>query len=440
MSDQAIGLASIVAILLLIQAGLPIALALMATAFGGVWLMTGNIDIAGNLAAMAMAESISSYTFGVIPLFMLMGLLISISDVGHDTFAVARQLFRRLRGGVGMSTVAANAVFAAVTGTSIAAAAVFTRIAVPEMMRIGYTGRFSVGVVAGSSVLGMLIPPSLLMIIFGIIAEVSIGALFTAGILPGLLLALCYLLLITGLIRLRPGFVGREVALQDPREDTTPLMPPTELIAKSVPIAALILLILGGIYGGIFTPTEAGAVGAGGALLIALAKRRLTFQSFWQVLSEAGHVTAAILILLISAHLYSRMLAMSGLPAEVAGWALASGFSLSVILLLYLVGVILLGTILDAVAIILIMVPLVLPTLIANDVNLIWFGIMTIIAVEIGLLTPPLGLSCFVVKANVDNNAVRLSDIFAGAFPFALTMAGVLAAIFLWPSIVTALL
>ena len=439
MTDPLIGLMSILAILLLIQSGMAIALALMLTAITSVWLITGSLSVAGNLAAMAMADSISSYTFGVIPLFILMGLLISISDVGQDTFQVVRQLFRRVRAGVGMATVAANAVFAAVTGTSIAAAAVFTRIAVPEMKRLGYSSRFSVGVVAGSSVLGMLIPPSLLMIIYGIIAEVSIGGMFTAGIVPGLLLALCYVLLIMGLARFRPGFVGPAATRSD-AEMNEGLMPASEMLAKMIPIVSLIVLILGGLYGGLFTPTEAGAVGAGGALLIALARRRLNWRKLWQVLSEAGHVTAAILILLIAAHMYSRTLAMSGLPAEMASWALDSNLELIAIILLYLLAVILLGTILDAVAIILIMVPLILPTLIAHDVNLIWFGILTILAVEIGLLTPPLGISCFVVKANIDDPTVKLTDIFAGAFPFALTMFLVLLLILTWPQIATALL
>ena len=439
MSTPIIGLVSIGGILLLIQAGMPIAIALMVVCFVSAWAIMGSIAIAGNLVFLSAAESISSYTFGVIPLFMLMGLLISVSEVGKDTFSVASQVFRRLRGGVGMATVAANAVFAAVTGTSIASAAVFSRIAVPEMMRLGYAPRFSVGVVAGSSVLGMLIPPSLLMIIFGVIAGVSIGDLFTAGILPGLLLTFCYILLISGMVRFTPGFVGERPSRPIDGAAEVDLMPLPELLTKLIPIVILILLILGGIYGGIFTPTEAGAAGALGALLIAIARRRLTLRRFWQVLTEAGHVTASISILLIGAHMYSRMLALSGLPSEVANWAINFSVGSDGILVLYLIAVIMLGTILDAVAILLILVPLALPALEAQNVNLIWFGIMSVLAVEIGLLTPPLGLSCFVVKANI-GEAATLSDVFRGALPFAATMAGVLAIIFIWPWFTTALL
>lgn len=439
MSDALIGLISIGGILFLIQIGMPIAIALMAASFVGTWLILGSPEIAGNLVVMAAAGSISSYTYGVVPLFMLMGLLISVSGVGKDTFTVASQIFRRLRGGVGMATVAANAVFAAVTGTSIASAAIFSRIAVPEMMRLGYTPSFSVGVVAGSSVLGMLIPPSLLMIVFGVIAEVSIGDLFTAGIIPGLVLALSYVLLIMGMVRFRPSFIG-DLPSQPIRTQGEILLSKRELLAKLLPIVVLIALILGGIYGGFFTPTEAGAAGALGALLIALLKRRLTPAKFWQVLTEAGHVTAAISILLIGAHMYSRMLAVSGLPSEVANWVLSSGLGINSILILYLIAIILLGTILDAVAILLILVPLVLPSLEAQGVNLIWFGLMTIIAVETGLLTPPLGLSCFVVKANVDHPDVTIGTVFAGALPFAVTMTAVLAIIFVWPWLTTMLL
>jgi tripartite ATP-independent transporter DctM subunit len=423
--------------LVLIQTGMHIAVALLLLSFVSVWLIKGDISIAGRLLALAAEKSIASYAFGIIPLFVLMGVLVSVSGVGRDTFDVAGQIFRRVRGGLGMATVAANAVFAAINGTSIASASVFTRIAVPELMRLGYTPRFAVGVVAGSSVLGMLIPPSLLLILFGIIAETSIGDLFIAGILPGILLSAAFAALIYLLVRLAPHFVmqgGSLPALTDTVD------PPRVLIAKAAPIIVLIVVVLGGIYGGVFTAVEAGGVGALGALILALARRSLTLRRFWNVLVETGYVTASISFLIIGAHLYANMLALSGLPDFLGTWIEQSGLGFTPLLIAYLILVLMLGTILDAASIMLIAVPLILPIVTQLDVNVIWFGIITIIAVEVGLLTPPLGIACFVVKANLEDERVTINEIFLGALPFAVVMVLVLAIVVLVPWFALALL
>ena len=192
MTGITVALITIGLMLVLIYAGVHVAIALMVLSFAGVWMLRGSFDIAANMMVVAFKDSISDYLFGVVPLFVLMGLVVAAAGLGRDAFDVAHQAFRRLRGGLGISTVVANAIFAAITGISIASAAVFTKVAVPEMRRHGYTPAFSVGVVAGSSVLGMLLPPSLLFILYGVLTEQSVGALFIAGILPGLLLALMY--------------------------------------------------------------------------------------------------------------------------------------------------------------------------------------------------------------------------------------------------------
>jgi tripartite ATP-independent transporter DctM subunit len=366
-----------------------------------------------------------------------MGLLVGISEIGRDTFDVANQIFRRVRGGVGISTVAANAAFAAVNGTSIASASVFTRIAVPELIRLGYTPRFSVGVVAGSSVLGMLIPPSLLLILFGIIAEVSIGDLFTAGILPGIFLSGAFAVTIYLMVRVWPAFVGLAAARGEAEIVVDPL---PVMIKKFAPIVILILVVLGGIYGGIFTPTEAGAVGALGALILAILKRRLGWRELWSVLVETGYVTAAIAFLLIAAHLYANMLALSGLPNVIGDWIQGAGLGLYAILAIYILIVVLLGTILDSASIMLILLPLIIPVMTDLNVDLVWFGIVTIIAVEIGLLTPPLGIACFVIKSNLQDDRITLNDIFAGAAPFAFTMLLTLIVVVLVPWLSLALI
>jgi C4-dicarboxylate transporter DctM subunit len=207
MSSVTIALGSLLLMLLLIYAGLHVAITLGVLSFIGVWLIRDDVTVAANLLAQAVSDSVASHVFGVVPLFVLTGFLVAHADVGKDAFEVAHQAFRRIRGGLGVATVAANAVFAAITGISIASAAVFTRVAVPQMLRFGYQPRFAVGVVAGSSVLGMLIPPSLLMILYGFLSNQSVGDLFTAGILPGLLLALAYALLILLMAHLRPEMV-----------------------------------------------------------------------------------------------------------------------------------------------------------------------------------------------------------------------------------------
>ena len=433
MSDIQIGLYSIVGILFLIYAGMHVAVALMLLSFVGVWLIRGNWAIASKLLALAASDSISGYIFGVVPLFVLMGMLISVSGIGKDTFDVANRLFRGIRGGLGISTVAANAVFAAVTGISIASAAVFTKVAVPEMIRLGHKPRFAVGVVTGSSVLGMLIPPSLLLILFGVLTETSIGDLFKAGILPGILLAVAYSVAILLMAYYLPDYVGAVDG--NPGHGDTNQMTFTQAIWKLIPIVLLIALVLGGIYAGWFTPTESGAVGALGALLLTLGKRRLTWRGLWQVLTETGHVTVSILFLLVAANIYGRMLALSGITGFIANWIGESGLGLYAILTIYLLVILLMGTILDSTSIMMIIVPLIYPIMHGMGVNFVWFGLVTVIAIEVGLITPPLGIAAFVVKSTLDDQSITLNDVFAGSLPYVLIMILVLILVVIFPQI-----
>ncbi len=435
-SAAGVGVISIFLVLLFVYAGTHVGVALALISFVCLWVVRDDPVIAGKLLALSVGESMQEYEFGVIPLFVFMGLLVSVSGIGTDTYDVANHLFRKVRGGLGTATVGANAVFAAVTGTSIASASVFTRVAVPEMLRLGYRPRFSVGVVAGSSVLGMLIPPSLLLIIFGILAEQSIGDLFIAGIIPGLVLTLAYFVLIWIMAHRFPNKVATPAALSAERES---LMSVRALIAKSAPIVLLIALVLGGIYGGVFTATEAGGMGALGALCLTFFKRKLNRRNLWEALSETGHVTASISFLLVSAHIYSRMIALTGIPNLMEAWVESSGLGLAGLLAIYIVAIILMGTILDAGSIMLITVPLAIPVLAPFGVDFIWFGIVTIIAVEIGLLTPPLGLACFVIHNNLADDRIRIEDVFWGAVPFAITMFVVLMLVVFIPDLATVL-
>lgn len=435
-----VSLGSLALMLVLIYCGMHVAVVLGVLSFVGVWLIKSDVEIAANLLAQAASDAIASHIFGVVPLFVLMGFLVAIADIGKDAFEVANQIFRKLKGGLGIATVAANAVFAAITGISIASAAVFTRVAVPQMLRFGYTPRFAVGVVAGSSVLGMLIPPSLLMILYGFLANQSVGAMFTAGIVPGLLLAFAYSASIIVMAYAFPSsvFVGRRGG--DSSANDEPRMSAPQMLLKLLPAALLIVICLGGIYAGAFTATEAGAVGALLSLIVALVRRRLDRNKFWQVMVETGHVTVSVSFLIICANIYTRMLAMSGTPQFLVETMANAGLGVFGFIAIYVFIVLLLGTIIDSSSIMLICLPLMLPIAETFQLNLIWFGVITVVAVEIGLLTPPFGLSVYVIKSTLNDPRVGLGDIFRGTAPFAAIMFVVLLLLIAFPRLSLVLL
>jgi len=434
MSDLAIGALALLGMVGLIYAGMHVAIALATCSFLGVLAMRDSFLISGRMLALAATESINSYVFGVVPLFVLMGFIVSQANIGRDAFDVANRMLGHIRGGLGIATVGANAIFAAITGISIASAAVFTRVAVPEMLRHGYTKRFAYGIVAGSSVLGMLIPPSLLLILYGILTEQSVGDLFLAGVVPGLVLALGFGLGVYGLARRYPNFSGTSIS-----EDVTPLSV-RAMLEKALPVVVLIGLVLGGIYNGFFTPTEAGAVGALGAFVIGLWRRSLSPARIWRVLTDTGQITAAICFLIIAASMYSRMLSLSGLPAFLSTSIAASDMGYWGIILAYVLLLIVMGTILDSTSILLIVVPLFYPIMQTFEMHPIWLGVITVIAVEIGLLTPPFGLSVYVIKSTSPDRSLKLGEVFYGALPFAAIMLVVLALVLVFPGLTTVLL
>jgi tripartite ATP-independent transporter DctM subunit len=431
MTEIEIGLLAIVLMLAAIYFGMHIGVALFAVSFISVTLLKSSA-VATRMVGAAANDAIREYLFGVVPLFVLMGMLVSVSGVGRDMFDVFQWLLRKIRGGLGVATVAANAVFAAITGISIASAAVFTRIAVPEMLRHGYTPDFSVGVVAGSSVLGMLIPPSLLMIIYGVLAEESVGRMFIAGIIPGLILAGAFSLMVVVMARVTPTRIGGRPL--DKWEHVETL---ASAMRKLAPTVALIVLVLGGLYGGLFTPTEAGAVGAAGALVIAVMRRSLTPHRLWRVLLETGQVSVAVLFLILAATLYSRMLALTGLPSSIAEQFTSWGLGQYAFLFVYVVLLIILGCIIDSVSIMLIVLPIVLPIAKAFGMDLIWFGVITVVAVEIGLITPPFGIAAYTVKATLNDSRISIRQIFSGSIPFVLCMCAVLAVLVAFPELST---
>ncbi len=433
MEPLTIGILSLVGIIVLILIGFHVATALALVGFIALYSLTGRFGVASSLLYNTAQGGLADYVYAVIPLFVVMGLFATQAGATRDLFVAAAALTGRLRGGLGVATVGANAVFAAVTGVSVASAAVFTKLAIPEMSRAGYDRRFALGIVGSSALLGMLIPPSILMIVYGVLSEQSIGRLFAAGIVPGLLVATTLSVVIVVRAYRTPSLVGTEGDAS-----RRPLEPKRRALLRVWPLMLLIGLVLGGIYGGLFTPTEAGAVGAAGALILALGKRAITFQATRVILLDTGRTCAAIFLLLIAAQIYSRALTLSGLPAAVSGWVLSLGLDPMLVVLLFVMVIILLGCFIDSVSILLLTMPIMVPVMNALGFDLIWFGMVAIVAVELGLLTPPFGMVVFAMKASLPGD-VRVEEIFAGVLPFMLALLAALGLLMVFPQLSTAL-
>jgi tripartite ATP-independent transporter DctM subunit len=432
LAPTTLALLSVVLVFGLILLGVHIGVALAAVSVLTLWLITGKFFVAISLLQTTAYSAVMDYVFAVVPLFVLMGVFSTVSGAIRELFASAQVLFGHVRGGIGIATVFANAVFAAITGVSVASAAVFSKIALPEMERLHYDRKFSLGIVAGSAILGMLIPPSVLMIVYGVLTEQAIGKLFVAGILPGLVVTAVLSLGIWTMVLVQPRLGGRldEVRRLDLR---------TAARAAAAPwaVVALVILVMGGIWGGFFTPTEAGAVGAaGGFLLIFINRQKLTLRGLWQILLDAGQMTASIFLLLICAQMYSRVLTMSGLAGNITQWVGALAIPPMFIVFGFIVVFLLLGCILDSTSIIILTIPLMHPIAMNLGYDPLWFAIVSILAIEIGLLTPPFGMVVFAMKSAI-GKTVQVEEIFAGALPFILLLGVSLGIIIAFPKLST---
>jgi len=431
MDPTTIALLTVAGVFALVLLGVHIGVALALLSVLGIWAITGKPAVAISLLNTTAYQAVMDYVFAVIPLFVLMGILANLSGATKDLFASAQIVFGRIRGGLGIATVIANAIFAAITGVSVASAAVFSKLAIPEMIRLEYDRKFAYGIVAGSAILGMLIPPSILMIVYGVLTEQSIGKLFAAGVGPGLLVSVILSIGIWLRVRLSPGLGGR----QDAGEALT-VARAIRAAIKPWGVLSLIALVLGGLYGGLFTPTEAGAIGAAGALILALAAGQVNRHSAHEVLSEIGRSTASIFLLLIAAQMYSRMLTISGLASGLSEWAAALPVAPMVIILAFVVVFLLLGMIIDSVSILLLTIPIMFPVIVKLGFDPIWFGMVSIVAIEIGLLTPPFGMVPFAMQSSMGKSA-NIEEIFAGSIPFTLLLLLALIVIIAVPSIST---
>ena len=404
----------------------------------GLWMITGNFDIAAKLLGTTSYSVLLDYVFGVLPFFVAMGLLANVSGASTDLYTAFNLVTRNIRGGLGMATVFSNAVFAAITGVSIASAAVFSKISLPQMLARGYNRKFALGVVAGSSVLGMLIPPSVLLVIYGVLSEEAIGRLFIAGIIPGVILTVIYALGIGFMAYRRPQLILTPDAVSE-NEVSRPGIGFFQFLKSFSSCWGVVVLIgvtLGGIWLGFFTPTEAGAVGAFGALILGLVKRRLNVSKLWSVLLETGITVASIFFLLIAGQMYSRMLALSGIINWLSGFVTSLALPPIVVILLLLLLLFILGAILDSTSIMLMTLPLMLPIVESLGYDLIWFGIVFVVVVEMGLLTPPFGMVVFAMKAALGEEA-QIDEIFRGSYPFLFMMAIFVVIIIAFPILIT---
>ncbi|MEM7464492.1 MAG: TRAP transporter large permease subunit [Pseudomonadota bacterium] len=423
MFDFSTAILMISLLLCLVFLGVHVAVSLGIASAVGIYLVTGKLRIVEATMASTAAEALRDFTFAVIPLFMLMGEFIGRSGAITDIYVAINRGLKRIPARLAVATVLGNTIFSFVTGVSIASAAAFSRISYPEMKRHGYDRGFALGAIAGSSCLGMLIPPSVLMIVWGILTEQSIGRLFLAGVLPGLLLAAMFILYIFLTAILKPETVGAGRDTQDLPEDSEeesvdlPEATTGEFLVSLIGVCGIIAAVLGGIWWGVFTPTEGAGAGAALALILALIKG-MNPKGFVGAIYAVGKTAAPILILLLLAALYSRALAMTGVTSAIREFFIASGLEAWQVLAIIVFIWFILGMIIDSISIMLLTVPIVEPVALAFGFDQLSFAIVGIIAIEAGLLTPPFGLLIYTVKAAIQDNEVGVHQIFLASIPY----------------------
>lgn len=420
------GIIGLGVLFVLIVLGMRIAFATTLLGFAGLWIMK-DMNVAGNVIGFLVHGIVAHYTFSVIPLFIIMGYYAYYAGLTDDIFQTARAWVGHLPGGLAVATVLGCAGFAACTGASTASAAIMGKVAIPEMEKYGYHPRLAAGVVAASGTLASLIPPSVILIIYGIITEESIGTLLIAGFIPGIVSAFIYGSMIYARVKISP-----ELGKPQP---PVPWTGRIKALKGTWGVLVLITLIIGGIYTGIFTPTEAGGAGAFGAFLMALAMRRLTFARLKESLLETGRSTIMIFMIITGVLIFVRFLALTTLPLTFTEFIIGLPFNRYVILCLILSLYIFLGMFLDAIGMLMLTVPVVFPAVTGLGFDPIWFGIILVKMCEICLITPPVGLNCYIVRSVAPH--IPLEEIFRGIFPF-LAMDILTVTLFIvFPSIIT---
>jgi tripartite ATP-independent transporter DctM subunit len=412
-----IALASFPVLLALIFLRIPIGLAMVICGLGGIWILSGGtIQIMAKLKNETFS-TFSSYSLSIIPLFLLMGQFASLGGMSKSLFKAAETWLGHRRGGVAMAAIGACAGFGAICGSSLATAATMAQVALPELRRYGYSGALATGTLAAGGTLGILIPPSVVLVIYAILAEQNIAKLFLAAFVPGILAAIGYMIAISIYVRLNPGSAGSSERL--------PYRERFKALAAVWPVVTVFFVVVGGIYFGWFTPTEAAAVGAAGTGLIAWANGGLTRSTLIASILATASATAMIFFIVLGASFYNAFLALSQLPQEAAAYISGQGFNPWVILVAVLVLYLLLGCVMDSLSMILLTIPIIFPIVTALDFGLppeefaIWFGILVLIVVEVGLITPPVGMNLFVI--NSMDRATPIAQTYRGVLPFVIS-------------------
>lgn len=409
MSSALIGFICVGGMLILIALRCPIALAMALAGFVGFGSIVA-FEPAISILESGPFETLSNYSFSPIPMFILMGVFASKAKMSSELFNGAKSLFGGWRGGMALAAVSSCGVFAAISGSSLATAASMSRVALPEMRKNGYADSLAAGTLAAGGTLGIMIPPSIALLLYALITEQSVGAMFVAGIIPGLMGLLLYCVAIALTVWIYPN-------LAQPSEKTS-LKEKLLGLKGLVPFAFIFTLIIGGIYTGIFTPTEAAAVGAFGALIIALF-RGMDFHHFKDAVQETLFLSAMIFFMIIGAEIFGYFLSVSRISFALVEWVDSLGLAPLAILFCVLILYILLGCVMDSIAMLLLTVPVVYPLIQAAGIDPVWFGILTVITVELGLITPPIGMNVFVIKSVAPE--ISIKDIFKGVFPFVLS-------------------
>ncbi len=416
-----LGFLSLFALMLL---RVPVGMAMGLVGITGYAVITGA-GPALKLVGQTSLRTVTDYNFGVIPMFMLMGAFVSVSGLSREMFQAANSLIGHVRGGLGAATILACGGFSAICGSSVATAATFSSVAYPEMRRYGYPQSFATGVIAAGGTLGIMIPPSTVLAVYAILTQQDIGKLFVAGIVPGLLAILMYVLTIWVIVRARPNWLP-----------AGPLRPWRERVQDFKAIWAplvLFLFVIGGLYGGLFTPTEAGGVGACGAFILGLVRGQIDRAKVKEALLSSTRTSAAVFTVLIGALMFGYFLTITQTPQKIASFLTGMGIGPYGVLILILVMYLILGCLMDAMAMIILTVPIIYPVIVQLGFDPIWFGVIIVMTVELGLITPPVGMNVFVIKSVLPENS--FSTIYRGVSPFVVTVIIRLAILVAFPAI-----
>ena len=420
------GVVGIIFLIVLFILGMPVGFAMAFVGFAGFsYLVSPTAGL--NLLARDVFTNLSSYSLTVIPMFLLMGSIAFASGISTRLYAASHTLLGNVRGGLAMATIMACAGFAAICGSTSATAAAMGKVALPEMKKYGYADSLATGSVASAGSLGILIPPSTIFIVYGILTQQSIGSLFLAGILPGILLATLFVIVVAVMVRRNPALA--------PAGQSTTFKEKLAGVSGVTEMMLLFSLVMGGLFAGWFSPVQAGAVGAAGALLIGIARRNLSWQAFKDAIIETVKVTCEIMIIVTGAIILGHFIAVTTIPNMLSGWISGLGLPdvavIAMIILMYLIG----GLFMDSLAMITLTIPIIYPLVLAMGFDPIWFGVIIVLVTEMGVITPPVGINVYVIKGIT--KGISLETIFKGIIPFLIAIIICVALLLAFPKIAT---